>query len=144
MKRRGFIRLLGAAATAPSLPMATPSAVSAKASSLAAALARSNRYVSATGLSKALGVSLDQGRDMLLNLSRSGVVGPINPSSFGAYADSNAYQGILPTAQAIRPKPVVQKTKIEIRQTHKGTWLTHLHDLCRDAGINVQTQVARV
>ena len=144
MKRRGFIRLLGAAATAPALPIAAPAGVSTNASVLAAALARSNRYVSATGLSKALGVPLDQGREMLISLSRSGVVGPVSSSPFGSYANSNAYQGVIQTAQAIRPKSVVQKTKIEMRQAHKGTWLTHLHDLCRDAGMIVHSQAVKL
>lgn len=147
MKRRGFIRLLGAAVAAPALPMSA-TALPARASNLAAALARSNRYISATGLSKALDLPLDQGREVLASLSRSGLVGPINTSAMGSFANSNAYQGIIQTTRATKPKRVVQKTKLQARranaQANASTWLTHLHGLCRDAGLDVHPSARAV
>jgi len=93
MKRRRFLSLIGAATTAPLIPM--PS-LRAGAASVAAAPyskaalhgaimhAQSSRYISAFGLTKLLKVSVAQADALMADLAGRGVIAPLS----GAKASS--------------------------------------------------------
>lgn len=149
MKRRSFINLLGAALSAPAMPAlaVTP----ANLTSLAAAHARKYPFVSAVGLSRGLEVPLKQAQALLLDLSNTGVVGPVSSCGTGPiHASSKVFRPIAPVsaAQASRAaKQVRDKTAApEISETHKVAkdWVAHLQNLCADSGLTLSEKAQEV
>lgn len=142
MRRRGFLRLFGAALAAPALP-ALPAATAAPVSypriqyGMAVFHARTRAHVTVRGLAAKLGVTPAQAQAMMAEMTARGVITPVS----GAPGAMRAVSNILKTdpwpirrtsAQAGEAKA----NRSSARHHHRpATWLTHLHDLCETAGI---------
>ena len=97
MKRRGFLKMLGAAVAAPALP-AVSSAPAAAAYNrymygLAVFHARTRAHVSARGIAYCLKVSTAQAEAMISEMTKNGLVKPV----FGAGSNVRAVSNILNT-----------------------------------------------
>lgn len=148
MKRRNFIGLFGAAMAAPVLPAAAP-AVSANVAALATAHAQKYPFVSALGLSKGLGLSLSQAEQVLLSLSRKGLIGQINTYASGAvHARSCVYQPadavLAQMAKAKDAGRAANAKRLARSQSDKPSMtvdlsdlLNHLRQVCVDNGISL-------
>jgi hypothetical protein len=82
MKRRSFLTMLGAAVAAPAASLGA-AAMPANIGGLAATHAKTYPFVSATGLSRRLGLSISQAQQVLVDLSRKGIVGPVQSCNTG-------------------------------------------------------------
>ena len=140
--------MIGAAVAAPALPAAAP-AVSAKVAALATAHAQRYPFVSALGLSKGIGVSFSQAEQVLLSLSRKGLVGPVNTYASGAvHASSNVYKhavaGMVQAADAREARRAAKAKRLAQRQMDQATMqvdlsrlLAHLRTVCIDNGMTL-------
>jgi 3-isopropylmalate/(R)-2-methylmalate dehydratase small subunit len=122
VKRRGFLQLLGAALTAPLLPSQRLGAAAGVASRTAAypALAyklamdqaRSRVSFSVFSLAKQLGLRVDQTEALLADLSKQGVLGPLQGTTqAGRWARSRVWQrpsGSVVAAQTATSAPQTQ------------------------------------
>ncbi len=90
MKRRGFLRLLGAAATAPLMPalptVAAPAAATVTPAALHASIlhAQSQISISRWGLMTKLGVTKTEADALMVELSNRGVIGPLSGMKGGS------------------------------------------------------------
>ena len=122
MKRRGFLQLLGAALTAPLLPSqclgaavgvaSRTAAYPALAYKLATDQARSRVSFSVFSLAKQLGLRVDQTEALLADLSKQGVLGPLQGTTqAGRWARSRVWQrpsGSVVAAQTATSAPQTQ------------------------------------
>ena len=122
MKRRGFLQLLGAALTAPLLPSQRLGAAAGVASrtvaypalahKLAMDQARSRVSFSVFSLAKQLGLRVDQTEALLADLSKQGVLGPLQGTTqAGRWARSRVWQrpsGSVVAAQTATSAPQTQ------------------------------------
>ena len=85
MKRRSFLRALGATVAAPLLPVAGSAAAYSRGTyGLALAHAKKYPFVSVRGMTTRLGVTGAQAEALLAEMSSKGVLGGINASYNGA------------------------------------------------------------
>ncbi len=90
MKRRSFLGLFGAAATAPMMPSALAGGTTVRASvynpaALHAAIyhAKSRAVFSVWGLAKAVNISMEQAETLMGDLAKRGILGPMQGTTFG-------------------------------------------------------------
>lgn len=142
MKRRSFLSLLGAAITAPAMPVA---AASRDLMQVAVAHARKYPVISVSGLSKRGGMSVQQAEAMIRKLAGEGMVKLVGPAPSGGVRAASRIMvgdpwGIARTAKerqaaAIRNGQRAQAHRAaRVVEKRQATWLTHLHDLCRANG----------
>lgn len=148
IKRRSFLTLLGAAIAAPAAAISGP-ALPANIGALAAAHVRKYPFVSTTGLSNRLGLSVPQAQRLLLDLSRSGLVGPVQSCARGPiHAASKVFtptsDSLIRVAQAraarqraaalrrIGTDGNARRMRVDLRPL-----LRHLHEICRDTGLDL-------
>ena len=145
MKRRGFIAMLGGAIAAPALPMAAPK-FTASMRALATAHVRKYPIITVMGISNRTGVSMEQAEELLVQMSREGMVGPVAPGPAGpmrarsilfkpspamVHSQSNLNERLQ---QQIR-RAKFNRTRLRVDTSN---WLTHLHDICRANDIPLQ------
>ena len=103
MKRRGFLQLLGSAMTAPLMPAlpagaatvgtGSKAAYPAMAMKMALDQARHRVHFSVFTMAQQLGLGLDQAEALMVDLSKKGVVGPLQGATqSGRYARSRMWQ----------------------------------------------------
>lgn len=142
MRRRGFLTLLGAALTAPALPAVAGSGAPAGVRAAVAAHVRKYPVITVLGISKRVGVPVDQAAELLEGLSRDGLVGPIRPGPAGPLrASSTVYQpspAIAQAAEARRQAGLRRRAQQALRRMGQGAgagdWLTYLQAMCRQQG----------
>jgi 3-isopropylmalate/(R)-2-methylmalate dehydratase small subunit len=103
MKRRGFLQLLGSAMTAPLMPAlpvggaavgtASKAAYPALAMKMALAQAKHRVNFSVFSMAQQLGLQIDQANALMVDLSKQGVIGPIQGATkSGRWARSQLWQ----------------------------------------------------
>lgn len=145
MKRRGFLSLLGAAVTAPALPMAAPRFT---ASMHALAVRHVGQYpiITVLGISNRTGIPMDQAEELLVQLSREGLVGPVAPGPAGPMrAVSTTYKPSAASLHAsnydrVRMEKQIKRARLNRKRLRVNTkdWLQHLHGICRENDIALQ------
>lgn len=146
MKRRRFLSLIGAAATAPlapALPQAAP-LYSRTMFSRAVMHARLRPHVSARGIAYRLKVSTTQAEGMIAEMATKGMVKPVlNGGGVHVRAISSIVKPQLyGVPEAARRTQMSQAAKAQARLTgdagptgvNLSAMLTHLRGICRDAG----------
>lgn len=138
MKRRGFLQMIGAAIAAPALPV---SAAGQPGRVMARAITHARTYpcVSAVGLSRGLSVPMAQAQDLLRDLSRRGLVGPVSSAGTGPiYAASEVYRpavdAAVRVAQVKRAAPSQRQGLSSAARPAPTDWLERLHEICVDTG----------
>jgi hypothetical protein len=122
MKRRGFLQVLGAAVTAPFIPLPTlaRTAVPYSAASVHAAIyhAQSRAVFSVWGLAKAANMTPDQATAVMEHLAERGVLGPLQGTTHGGrWASSNILQSqTLAKARAAR---IARELQVKASQSRK-------------------------
>lgn len=155
MRRRGFLRMLGAAIAAPAMPL-TASAGGYSRSAFKVALAHAQRFpvVSVAGLAKRGGLSIDQAEAMIRELARQDMVRLVGPSVSGKPRAAskilvNDPWGIARTSQdraaaRMERQPQQEDADLNASETvendekphaHTPLWIAHLHELCRSQGM---------
>ena len=141
MKRRSFIGMLGAAVTAPALPMAAPS-LSPKISALVAAHVRKYPVITVLGISNRIGIPQAQAEEVLYDLARQGLVGPVTPGPHGPVrAKSTLFKPTPPDVQLaeVEKRMKAQRAQIRERKLQEARerisgeavdWLHYLQKLC--------------
>ena len=153
MKRRGFLRMLGAAAAAPLLP-AIPSAATAAAGynryqyGLAVFHARTRAHVSARGLAYCLKVTPAQAQAMIAEMSAKGMVTPVTGSGGSVRAVSNILKpdmwGLDKSMRQARSRARRSNRMDRTEAVRPTDWIDYLRDLCRAEGMTLQPRVAMV
>ena len=156
MKRRGFLQMLGAAVAAPMMP-AAGTAMPANIGGLAAAHAKTYPFVSATGLSKRLGLSISQAQKVLLDLSNRGLVGEVTVCGTGpAHAASKVFvpceESLIRLAQARKAARDVRAAKLKKAareaacqmQVDLTALMRHLQGVCVGNGMALQPRAIAV
>ena len=124
MKRRGFLKTLGAAVTAPFMPMPAlaKTAVPYSAASVHAAIyhAQSRAVFSVWGLAKAANMTSEQATAVMEHLAERGVLGPLQGTTHGGrWASSNILQSeTLAKARAARLARELQAKADATRKLH--------------------------
>lgn len=131
MKRRGFLKALGAAVTAPFLPMpALAKTAPYSAASVHAAIyhAQSRAVFSVWGLAKAANMTPDQATAVMEHLADRGILGPLQGTTHGGrWASSNILQSeTLAKARAARIARELRAQAAQTRKLHFDIDLTHL------------------
>ncbi|MEO9864873.1 MAG: hypothetical protein ABJO29_03200 [Yoonia sp.] len=134
MKRRGFLQALGAAVTAPFVPLpalartATAAPYSAAAVHAAIYHAKSRSVFSVWGLAKATNMTPDQAVAVMEHLAERGVLGPLQGTTHGGrWASSNIMQSqTLAKARAARVARELQVKASQTRKLHFDIDLTKL------------------
>ena len=119
MKRRGFLQLLGSAVSAPLMPAlpagaaavgtASKAAYPALAMKMALDQAKHRVNFSVFSMAQQLGLQIDQANALMLDLSKQGVIGPIQgTTASGRWAQSKLWQrpsaSVLASGKAIQPR----------------------------------------
>jgi len=153
LKRRGFLTLFGAAVAAPALPFAAPSLPS-QIKVLAAAHAKKYPVVTVMGMSKRMGVSMEQAEALMNGLVRDGSLNQIQAGTGGHLrATSRVFERSPAALFGEQPERLAQQAKkhqrkaFERRRTEaaKGpAWLRHLHQLCVKQGHTLQPRALAV
>jgi len=137
MKRRQFLSLFGAAATAPFVP----APVMAKAASAApfsqasvhAAIyhAQSRAVFSVWGLAKAANLSVEQATAVMEHLAGRGILGPLQGTTFGGrWASSKILQRhLVASAQAAKLRLALSNAKTKTLDIDLSRFLKHLRNL---------------
>lgn len=145
IKRRGFLAMLGAAVSAPALPVA---AASRDLMQVAVAHARKYPVISVGGLSKRGAMTVPQAEAMIGKLAQKGMVKLVGPSpSGGARAASKIMVGdpwgLARTAHERQTAALRRDHADQTRRTAKATapsvppWIAHLHEICRADGLTL-------
>jgi len=145
VKRRGFLSMLGAAMTAPALPMAAPYF---PASMRALAVKHVGQYpiITVLGISNRTGIPMDKAEELLVQLSREGLVGPVVPGPAGPMrAKSIIYKPSAATLHANnieseRLQRQIRRARLNRKRLRVNTkdWLGHLHEICKANNIPLQ------
>lgn len=156
MKRRGFLRLLGAAVAAPTLPAVTPKAAVAATYNrytfgLGVFHARTRAHVSVRGLAHRLNLSPEQARLMLAEMAERGLVTPIAGTGGSVRAVSNILKpdmwGLDRSARAARAQVRLARTAEaprQARQADLSAMLNYLRGLCVDRGMTLSPRCMEV
>lgn len=132
MKRRGFLQALGAAVTAPFIPMPalarTAAPVSAASVHAAIYHAQSRAVFSVWGLAKAANMTPDQAVAVMEHLADRGILGPLQGTTHGGrWAASNIQQSqTLAKARAARLARELRAQAAQSRKLHFDIDLTKL------------------
>lgn len=152
MKRRGFLRLLGAAVAAPMIPVAVPAAGAAASYNqfqygLAVFHARTRAHVSARGIAYCLKVTPAQAQAMIAEMSAKGLVTPVAGSGGSVRAVSNILKpdmwGLDKAARQARAER--RKARNDAGQdpgAQAQDWLGYLQQMCRAQGMTLSPRCA--
>lgn len=153
IKRRSFLAMLGAVVAAPAMPVSA-GAARAHVFGLAAAHVHKYPFISVIGLSRRLGVSMPDAETLLVDLSRKGLVGPVNSCGAGVIsAASKVFKpspdSLIKVAQAQRKARQLRLARQAQAKAHAGqmqvdltAWLGHLRTLCVENGFAMRVGVS--
>ena len=143
MKRRGFLTLLGAAVAAPAIPFAGPSQIKI----LATAHAKKYPIVTVIGMSKRMGISMEQAETLMNGLVREGSLGPMKVGTGGHLrATSKVFVRSPVSFYSAQPERMAHQAKKHrkalerhrVAEPKGPAWLRHLHRLCVKQGHTLQ------
>lgn len=146
MKRRGFLQALGAAVTAPFLPMPALARTAApySAASVHAAIyhAQSRAVFSVWGLAKATNMTPDQAVAVMDHLAARGILGPLQGTTHGGrWASSNILQSqTLAKARAARIARELRAKPDQSRKLHFDIDLTKITACLRTIQARYESQ----
>lgn len=157
MKRRRFLSLLGAATAAPLMPVpalarAAP-AYPAGAVGAATVFAKRSAVFSVFGLSKNVGISVEQAEALMADLAKRGVVSPLRGSTkAGRWVSSKVFTSDTIALARLKREHRASTRQLENRDGTDGPaqtdgptepwadlrpFLTHLHRTCRQTGFRL-------
>jgi len=148
LKRRKFISILGATMAAPALPPVALAQPSQALLASATTHAQSYPFVSLIGLSRRVGVSHEQAGQLMVALSRKGIIGPINGTGTRPlYATSKVFVApkgtLIRAAQEQRRKQALKRQSLRTTAKSRhyaldatGLW-EHLRQLCLGQGMTL-------
>jgi len=152
MKRRGFLQLLGAAATAPLLPTATlaqAAGYNRYQYGLAVFHARTRAHVSARGIAFRLKVSIPQAEAMIGEMVDKGLVKPVfggpnvravsnilKPDAWGLDAHARKMRA------AERKAKHLQADATQMQADGLSDFLAHLRQICVKQGMSLHPRIA--
>jgi len=155
LKRRGFLGLLGGAIVAPLMPTASLGAASKAAyplSALHAAIFQAKTRVnfSVHSLAQKLGLELAQAEQIMLDMSKRGILGPMQGSTqAGRWARSRVWRHPAPGAtagQAASRNTGASNSKTKAVQNTPMAdlrpFLSHLYQLCQSQGMTLNPRCA--
>ncbi|MEN8894817.1 MAG: hypothetical protein ABF248_01845 [Yoonia sp.] len=151
MKRSGFLGMIGAAVTAPLMPMpvmgkAAGAAYSKSAMHAAIMHAQSRFSFSVWGLAKTVGVSLPEAEALMGDMAKRGILGPLQGTTHGGrWATSNILQKeMYAAAQAAKSaqRSITSHTTKTYAEPDLGRLLAHLRGLCEKQGMTLSPRCA--
>ena len=146
MKRRSFIGMLGAAVTAPALPMAAPN-LTPQIKALMATHVKKYPVITVLGISNRIGVPIEEAKVLLHELSRQGVVGQVhNGTHVYMRARSHVYEPSQAAVKALEARRRLEAQHGPRRETLRSKrryaishdWLAHLRGICEKNDIPLQ------
>lgn len=148
MKRRWFLRMMGATAAAPLMPALPAGAASVLTPRVKAmGLAHAHRYpmVSVLGMTKRLGISHNEATELLAHLTREGLVGAPGLKGTGiTSAASRVFRPVPHQIAAVRNSMKRVKFSAEPKMSEKAKtsdpahWLAHLRVIAAQNGFVLQ------
>ena len=153
MQRRKFLQFLGAATTAPFLPAPALAAAAPTATYSAASVhagiyyAQTHASFSVWGLSRAVDIPMEQAQALMMDLSKRGVISPLQGSTFGGrWASSKIMDSEVAAAgnAARRTKSKFDKTDTRrvFAEPDLSKMMAHLQQLCRLQGMTLHPRCA--
>jgi len=156
MKRRSFLTMLGAAVTAPALPVAASSAPAAVVYNrytygLGVFHARTHAHVSAAGIARRLRVTPAQAKAMISEMSSAGLVKPVGITGSNVRAISNILKPDAWGLDAARRKARSDARRSRMSEASQdrrfgepdlSELLAHLRRICVGHGMHLRVPVA--
>ena len=149
MQRRKFLQFLGAATTAPFLPAPALAAAAPTATYSAASVhagiyyAQTHASFSVWGLSRAVDIPMEQAQALMMDLSKRGVISPLQGSTFGGrWAQSRVL--ISDKLAIAKARRIARETELRVKanptrfpQPDLSKLIAHLRGICLDHGMTL-------